>query len=373
MRTVVKMTAAGACAAAFLLALPALAMADGVDPANPAAVAQSLSTPDSSTATAADPSAAAAATVAATVNQAAADAGAPAATGQAPEAGPDGQTVVSDNTADGSSDGTAASATMSSGDSSADSPTAPDASDLGNVGGAVDGGPVADTGSDAAAVTLDVPVSGAPVDSGSTAVYSGVESNNQVAVQPTTDGERAAVVIDDASSPNSYDFVLGGQAASLQQNADGSITILGADGSAIGQLAAPWATDANGNPVPTYYVVNGLTLTQVVEDQSGQYSYPITADPLVVTWTHIGWRFGHSNSEWVFHTLITAGTAGLGGVVCYLMSEVPAVGVACGSIVGSIANEIGRSAAQSALAHNKCVELGAYYWGVPYAKVTSCD
>jgi hypothetical protein len=49
----------------------------------------------------------------------------------------------------------------------------------------------------------------------------------------------------------------------------------------IATTKAPWATDAAGRSVPTHYELDGDVLVQVVEHQSGEFSYPIIADPSV--------------------------------------------------------------------------------------------
>jgi hypothetical protein len=192
-------------------------------------------------------------------------------------------------------------------------------------------------------------------------------------VQSIQSGTRAAVHIDSADAPERYTFGVGGNAARLSINDDGSITILDAADQSIGQIAAPWARDANGVAVPTHYDVDGLTLTQVVEHRGGDYAYAITADPAVITWTHFGWRFGHTNSERVFHYLAVGVISGIAGVVCAAITENPAIGYGCATMVGAIASDIGKSAARSALAGNKCLEFGRYFFPpFPYAKITGC-
>lgn len=47
----------------------------------------------------------------------------------------------------------------------------------------------------------------------------------------------------------------------------------------VGGIDAPWARDANGVEVPTYFEAQGNVLTQVVAHKSGNFTYPITADP----------------------------------------------------------------------------------------------
>lgn len=146
-------------------------------------------------------------------------------------------------------------------------------------------------------LTMSTPSSGdgqtAP--DGLTTVYDGSADDTSVALQPTDTGLRAAIAIDSASAPEDYSFQIGGDVASLVLNDDGSVTALSADGTPIAQAPTPWAMDADGNTVPTYYEVDGTTLTQVVEHQEGEYSYGIVADPW---WNPFSWPWG----KWVKKT-----------------------------------------------------------------------
>lgn len=117
---------------------------------------------------------------------------------------------------------------------------------------------------------------GVVTDSGAV-VYEGDKVD--VAVQAVEDGSvRISTVIADAGSPHEFTYELSLPAsATLKLLDDGSIAIM-ADGSWLGGVAAPWATDAVGRPVETRYVVDGQSFTQVVEAGSGAV-YPIVADP----------------------------------------------------------------------------------------------
>jgi len=132
-------------------------------------------------------------------------------------------------------------------------------------------------------VSIALPADGEGDEHGQTTVFDGSGQDAQIAAQPTLDGVRALVHIDGPSAPERYSFTIGGDVKKLYVLSDGSVAATDADGSALGVLAAPWATDANGTAVPTHYEVDGTTLTQVVEHKDGSYSYGITADP------HWGW------------------------------------------------------------------------------------
>lgn len=128
--------------------------------------------------------------------------------------------------------------------------------------------------------SLRVPASGeAKTAIDGTKVFNGTAKDSAVAIQTTNGGVRVALDIKSADAPESYDFVFGGDISKLTLNADGSVTAGNKGGEPTGEIAAPWAYDANGKPVPTHYKIDGTTLTQVIEHKAGNYVYEITADP----------------------------------------------------------------------------------------------
>lgn len=148
-----------------------------------------------------------------------------------------------------------------------------------------DWGTLPDQGTDSVqlegGVQMTMPATGTGADIGGTSIFEAAESPDaQIAVQQLEEsGTRALVHIDEATAPERYSFELGGDVASLTKESDGSVTAYNGDGHEVGGFPQPWARDAEGNDVPTYYEVNGTSLTQVVEHQGGHYAYGITADP----------------------------------------------------------------------------------------------
>jgi hypothetical protein len=126
-----------------------------------------------------------------------------------------------------------------------------------------------------------------------TIVYNGPGNQTDLAVQTTDDGLRLATIIQDSSAPTRYDFGLSlPDGGSLQLMEDGGAVILDANGQPTTTVDAPWATDANGTPVPTHFEVQGSTLTQVV-DHSDAFTYPITADPMIRHWWGVELRMSN--------------------------------------------------------------------------------
>ncbi|WP_241703482.1 hypothetical protein [Leifsonia shinshuensis] len=86
-------------------------------------------------------------------------------------------------------------------------------------------------------------------------------------------------VIANADAPQRYDYPIDPPAgASLVQSPDGVVAVVTANGAPLTVFGDAWAKDANGDPVPTHYEVNGNTLTQVVETTE-KTAFPVVADP----------------------------------------------------------------------------------------------
>lgn len=136
---------------------------------------------------------------------------------------------------------------------------------------------------------------GAVADDGSV-VYAKEDAATKTSVQPTEDGVRVNTVIEGRSSPTAYGhevtlsdglrMVLPSDLPSAPEDAYaensgqvGGVFILDSQDNIVGGFASPWATDANGREVPTHYELKDGNLVQVVDHQSGNYAYPIVADP----------------------------------------------------------------------------------------------
>ena len=119
---------------------------------------------------------------------------------------------------------------------------------------------------------------------GGTVVYDGQTDASDLAVQAIPDGVRALVSINDASAPRQYAFPISGDVARIDQQPDGGLRLFDSTGNQLGTIDAPWALDANGNPVPTHFELHGTTVVQVV-DFTSRTALPVTADPSV----HLHW------------------------------------------------------------------------------------
>lgn len=96
-----------------------------------------------------------------------------------------------------------------------------------------------------------------------------------------SDGSLQVVtVIETPSAPRAYSVGIDLPAGTALSDAEnGALLAIAPDGTMALGVAPAWAYDAAGVAVPTRYEVTGSVITQVVEHDSGEYQYPITADP----------------------------------------------------------------------------------------------
>lgn len=100
---------------------------------------------------------------------------------------------------------------------------------------------------------------------------------------PKSDGTlQITTVIESATAPTEYAYDIDlplGFVLDLSEEG-GGVGIVAADKSEFaGAFAAPWAKDANGDAVPTHFLVRGDSLIQVVDHTVPGVVYPVVADP----------------------------------------------------------------------------------------------
>lgn len=66
-------------------------------------------------------------------------------------------------------------------------------------------------------------------------------------------------------------------------------SIFDSNGKGSVSIDDPWAFDINGQSVPVHYTLNDGILTMTVYHQSGDYTYPIIADPCIRVWASNCW------------------------------------------------------------------------------------
>ncbi|MDR2380093.1 MAG: DUF2599 domain-containing protein [Bifidobacteriaceae bacterium] len=139
-------------------------------------------------------------------------------------------------------------------------------------------------GADGLGVAVDLPFSSTAehadvVDTGIVAYDNGNGSTTVPAVKE--DGSvQIATVIEDSGAPTSYDYGFETNGATnISVLDDGSVIAVSATGELVFGLLAPWAQDADGQPVPTRFEIEDDAIVQIVDHTSQDVAYPVVADP----------------------------------------------------------------------------------------------
>ncbi|WP_344292565.1 hypothetical protein [Agromyces neolithicus] len=139
--------------------------------------------------------------------------------------------------------------------------------------------PIQVEAADGAEFSFTLPEAGsseAGVSDGAASYDHGDGSSSVVLVNPDASVTITSVIEGpDAPSTFSYEYDV-----TLEQFEDGGVVGYDAAGELAVTIALPWALDANGNKVDTWYPVAGNTLTQHVAHRAEGVAYPVVADPL---------------------------------------------------------------------------------------------
>jgi len=127
---------------------------------------------------------------------------------------------------------------------------------------------------------------------------------------------RIQTALHDPAAPSQYSFRLGlPKGAITRLTQDGGVDILsprkvidksGTREVVVNRVAPAWARDADGKAVPTRYELHGRDLVQVVEHATGNFRYPITADP----WWSTAWKVVKCAAAVAFVALTTVFVVG---------------------------------------------------------------
>lgn len=101
------------------------------------------------------------------------------------------------------------------------------------------------------------------------------------AIQATEDGGvKMLTIIDNSGAPTDYTYgITVPEGGRVELTGDGGALVVENDGSSILVITPPWATDAAGTSLETYFTTDGVSLTQHVLHNVEGVVYPVTADP----------------------------------------------------------------------------------------------
>ncbi|WP_329092458.1 MULTISPECIES: hypothetical protein [unclassified Streptosporangium] len=143
--------------------------------------------------------------------------------------------------------------------------------------------------------------------------YAATQPSVAYAHQRTGQIARVLTVIKDASAPTEYRFpIVAPEGSTLEVEEDDQTVLIYNEDVYLAEIDAPWAKDANGNPVPTSYRVEGMTLIQTVNHAGA--AYPVVADPalkLQCEWWKAMCRliFSKALTKKIYNTWLYAGAA----------------------------------------------------------------
>lgn len=110
------------------------------------------------------------------------------------------------------------------------------------------------------------------------------EGSSANAVTASQKGVQFLTTIKNKKAPTSFTYPLdlpAGGRVSVEPGG-GAAAIINKDGSLMSYIPKPWAKDARGGDVDTYFTTDGNALTQHVSHRKRGTKYPVVADPLMV-------------------------------------------------------------------------------------------
>jgi hypothetical protein len=110
-------------------------------------------------------------------------------------------------------------------------------------------------------------------------LYEGEHADYVLTSSEKTAAAAGYVVVKGAEAPEEYRFAVtaAGADAHLELTSSGGITVSDSLGNVVNTIAEPWAVDADGAPVDTWYEIDGAVVVQHVQHAGA--SYPVVADP----------------------------------------------------------------------------------------------
>ncbi|HET9412373.1 MAG TPA: hypothetical protein VFO38_06080 [Candidatus Saccharimonadales bacterium] len=123
-----------------------------------------------------------------------------------------------------------------------------------------------------------------------TVVYPSNDGSANAVIAAEGDSAQMITTIANNGAPTHYEYglkVAGGSNVVLMES--GGALVNDTNGNTLRAVPAPWARDAKGATVPSHYATNNGALTLVVDHTSGNYAYPIVADPIWIP-AYLVWR-----------------------------------------------------------------------------------
>lgn len=179
-----------------------------------------------------------------------------------------------------------------------------------------------------------------------------------LSVAPTATGTQILVGIESAEAPTSYAFGLDAPRGFVPElTAGGAVEIVNEAGDVAAQVEVPWAVDAEGRRVPTRFELRDGAITQVVDHRTGDFAYPIVADPKIFTcdfYTSVCVKFTKKETK----KIAKKASGGAQAFAAFLCTRIPhpVIAAVCVGTVVAAGNSL-RKMFKSAAKQGKCAEL----------------
>lgn len=203
--------------------------------------------------------------------------------------------------------------------------------------------------------------------------YAGNAHVPSVNVLTAEDAVRISTVITSGGQTENFDYDFGaGATVEIQEDGsafvlrDGEATSAGTSEQIVADIDTPWATDAAGAAVETYYVADGSVLTQVVKHQGADVAYPVVADPSYDQPNIIQHRIRFNRAETA--TIATGGWGGvIGSFTCGIMAPVCALASGALAYNAGVAQNSNPKRCVQVTATSPGITPGIIWWVDTYA------
>lgn len=128
--------------------------------------------------------------------------------------------------------------------------------------------------------------------------YAGNDGSANAVQADESGGVRMLTIIDNVNAPMEYEYTVtvpsGGR---IELTSEGGAVVLDGNAQPIVSIGTPWAKDATGISVDTWFTTDGLTLQQHVLHTVSGVTYPVTADPFIWRWNGFTYEFNRSQTN----------------------------------------------------------------------------
>jgi len=112
-------------------------------------------------------------------------------------------------------------------------------------------------------------------------IFSNQDEDYDTVVENIDGGVRQVINIESRKAPSEYEFEMDlADGDFLEKQVDGSAVIKDKNGEIKTTIFKPWAKDANGTELETFYEIESSTLIQKINLESENVAFPIVADPI---------------------------------------------------------------------------------------------